>query len=123
MGEPSHERGSFGTPGGSFGSPPVDASQTPAHLRAFATSPFEHSGPSAIAIAAFVLSLLSWVLFGFLFSLPALLMAHRERIAIRDGMKSPAGAGYANAAFWISLANLLLTVFVMVILVLGAMLF
>lgn len=115
--------GSYGTPGGSFGSPPVDASRTPAHLTAFATSPFDQAGPSRMAIAALALAVLSWVLLGFLFSLPALLMARSERIAIRDGMKSPAGSGYANAAFWIALANLLLNAVVLVFLVFGAFLF
>lgn len=63
---------------------------------------------SGTAIAALVLAILSWVVGGCLLSLPAFFIARSERASIMQGTAPVAGKGMVDAAYWVSLVNLIL---------------
>jgi Domain of unknown function (DUF4190) len=72
--------------------------------------PPPQQGASTQAVAALVLSLISWVLCGCLLSIPAIFVAQAEIRAIERGESSPAGKGMAQAAFWVAVANVIVYV-------------
>jgi hypothetical protein len=53
---------------------------------------------------------MSWVLCGIFFSIPAAILAKMELGKIDRGESSAAGRGLAQAAFWIAVVNVVLTV-------------
>jgi hypothetical protein len=64
-----------------------------------------------------VLAIMSWVATGCLTSIPGFFLARSELSNIESGTSSPAGKGMAQAAYWISLVNLILTVLVVMLFV------
>lgn len=63
-----------------------------------------------MAIASIVLACGAWVLCGCIMSLPAAIIARVELDAIARGDSPEAGRSLAQAAWWISIANLALYV-------------
>ncbi len=59
---------------------------------------------------ALVLAIASWVACGCVTSLPAVFIARSELDAIDRGASPPGGKSMAQAAFWISVINLVLYV-------------
>ncbi len=72
--------------------------------------PYGHFQPtpqaSSKATTALILAVVGWMACGVLTTIPALVMARGEIAAIDRGESSPAGRQLAQAAFWISLVNI-----------------
>lgn len=82
-----------------------------------AYNPYAQQGASSTASWALGLGIASWLMCGILTSLPALFMARSELAAINRGESPEAGRSYAQAAFWLSAANVGLTVLAVLALV------
>jgi hypothetical protein len=74
----------------------------------YGVAPYRNAQASGTAVAALVLAILSWVATSCLTSIPGFLLARSELAAIERGQSSIAGRGLAQAAYWISLAHLVL---------------
>lgn len=74
-------------------------------------APAPASGNAQWAIG---LAIASWVACGCLASVPAIFMARTELAAIERNEAPQAGKGLAQAAFWIALVNVVVTLLVLV---------
>jgi hypothetical protein len=81
-------------------------------------NPYIQQSASSTAAWAVGLAIASWIMCGILTSLPALFMARAELAAINRGESPEAGRSYAQAAFWLSVTNVGLTVIVVAAIVL-----
>jgi type IV pilus assembly protein PilA len=75
---------------------------------------------SSRAGLALALSIISWACCGIFLSIPALLFARGEIRGIREQRRPPGGLGMAQAAFWVALANIVLTAAMVPVLALTA---
>jgi hypothetical protein len=77
---------------------------------------------STNAIAALVLGIASWAGLGIVAAIPGWIVARREQDAIAEGRSPGEGSGLATAGYWLSLSNLLVSVLVIVLFLLGMLL-
>ncbi len=93
-------------PGGSFGSPGYGGYGAP--IQNVYPAPSYGGSASGQAVTAIVLAVLSWMACGCFTGLPAFFLARSELGSIERGESSPAGKSMAQAAYWISLINMIL---------------
>lgn len=67
------------------------------------------------AVLALVLSIVAWFACGIFLSIPALIIAKREMNRIGAGARDPANLGNAKAAFWVSLAQIVVNVLAIIV--------